>query len=290
MKKSLIALAVAGAMTVPVMAQADATLYGSFRISVADKEGTDLDVQDQASRVGIRANIDLGIDGVTGVAHGEWKVITADGADFGAGRLAYAGVKGDFGQVLVGQQWTQYYLDVVGVTDVTNRNGGPTQDIFRKSDMISYLSPNINGFKFSAQYQADGETTGGDDTDALWLTASYELNGFKLAVADVDDDSTAEDDRTAVALSYSANGLTVAFMQEDRDASGADDNKELAVSYKMNNTTFALIAADDGSSDDENTYVAEVSQQMGKGRVWLTVTEADADDSDEIAVGVRMDF
>ena len=34
MKKSLIALAVAGAMTAPMIAQADATLYGSFRIGL----------------------------------------------------------------------------------------------------------------------------------------------------------------------------------------------------------------------------------------------------------------
>jgi hypothetical protein len=281
-------------MTVPMMAQADATLYGSFRISVADRDGEDLDVRDQSSRIGIKANIDLGMDGVTGVAHGEWGVNTADGAGF-SGRLAYAGVKGDFGQVLVGQQWTQYYLDVVGVTDVTNRNGGPTQDLFRQQNLISYISPNMNGLKFSGQYQADGDGVDDNslaptntDTDKLYLTLSYEMNGFKGALANIDDGTTADADRTAYALSYSANGLTVAYMEEDRDS--ADDNSEYGVSYKMNNTTFVLLAQDDGSATDEMTYVAEVSQQMGKGRVWLTVTEADAVDSDEIAVGVRMDF
>ena len=38
MKKSLIALAVAGALTAPVIAQADATLYGSLRAKVVSAD------------------------------------------------------------------------------------------------------------------------------------------------------------------------------------------------------------------------------------------------------------
>ncbi|MGY8869897.1 MAG: hypothetical protein ACKVJE_05605, partial [Pseudomonadales bacterium] len=74
MKKSLIALAVAGALTAPMVAQADATLYGSLRLKVVAEENKDLDVADNASRIGIKGSVDTNIDGVKAIYRGEWKV------------------------------------------------------------------------------------------------------------------------------------------------------------------------------------------------------------------------
>ena len=59
MKKSLIALAVAGAMAAPMAAQADATLYGSLRIKVMDNDNVSTGVVDNFSRIGIKGSSDL---------------------------------------------------------------------------------------------------------------------------------------------------------------------------------------------------------------------------------------
>ncbi len=42
MKKSIIALAVAGAMTAPMVAQADATLFGQIRYDITKEDSTDV--------------------------------------------------------------------------------------------------------------------------------------------------------------------------------------------------------------------------------------------------------
>ncbi len=118
MKKSLIALAVAGALTAPMVAQADATLYGSLRIKLVDNDATNLDVQDNASRIGIRGSSDL-FSGAKAIFQFEQAVSTETGA-FSGGRLANLGMTGDFGTALFGRIWTPYYNWTGAQTDVSD--------------------------------------------------------------------------------------------------------------------------------------------------------------------------
>src|SRR5690554_386363 len=78
MKKSLIALAVAGAMTAPMVAQADATLYGSFRAGLAFQDDKSADLRDESSRIGIKGTVDLGLENTKGLFHWEANVSTTD--------------------------------------------------------------------------------------------------------------------------------------------------------------------------------------------------------------------
>ena len=311
MKKSLIALAVAGALTAPMVAQADATLYGSLRLKVVAEEKKDLDVADNASRIGIKGAVDTNIDGVKAIYHGEWKVngAGASEADFGAGRLAYVGLTGGFGTAAIGQQWTPEYSFVTGVVDILDGNSTAlTVDLFRASNVISYVTPNMGGFQAAlavvANHTDDSTTfavnkdTGavavgagpdGEDADSYHVAAKYAMAGFTGGVSYISNETADDMNRTAVSVSYAADALYVAALYQDKEA--LDDNQyELAGSYSFGNTKLLANFAKEG---DAKGYGIEVQQSLGKqARVFANYLEEneDAGDGDTFSAGMRVDF
>ena len=292
MKKSLIALAVAGALAAPMVAQADATLYGSLRVMVVDQEDSELDVADNSSRIGIKGSVDTGIDGVKAIYRGEWKVNTADGADFGAGRLAYVGLTGGFGTAAIGQQWTPYYTFVTGATDILDgKSTAPTQDVFRKGNAIAYVSPEMGGFQGALVAIAD-DNGNGEDVDHYNLAAKYSVAGFTVGASVLTFEDT-DKDMTAVSAAYAAGPLYVAALYQDKEA--ADVKQwELAGSYAFGDTKVLANYID--FDNDGNGFGLEVQQKLGKqSRVFANIYEVndDAEDmgkKDAISVGMRVDF
>lgn len=292
MKKSLIALAVAGALTAPMVAQADATLYGSLRLMVVAEDSKDLDVADNASRIGIKGSVDTNIDGVKAIYRGEWKVngAGADEANFGAGRLAYVGLTGGFGTAAIGQQWTPEYSFVTGSVDILDgKSTALTVDVFRASNVISYVTPNMGGFQGALAVVADGSTTNGEDADSYHLAAKYGMAGFTGGISYISNEAVDDANRTAVSVSYAADALYVAALFQDKEA--LDDNQyELAGSYAFGNTKLLANFAKEG---DAKGYGIEVQQTLGKqARVFANYLEEneDAGDGDTFSAGMRVDF
>jgi predicted porin len=299
MKKSIIALAVAGALTAPIVAQADATLYGSLRVKVENMKDQELNVADNASRIGIKGSVDTNIDGVKAIYQGEWKVNTADGAAFGAGRLAYVGLTGGFGTAAVGQQWTPYYSMVTGATDILDGNStAPTQGVGRLGNMIAYITPEMGGFKAAAGMIADNDADG-KDTDAYNIAASYTVAGFTAAASLLAIETAPDSDQTAVSLAYANGPVYVAALYQDFEA--LDDNAwELAGSYAFGDTK---LLANYTTLDSLKTYGVEVQHQLGKqARVFANYNVANNDaelaaaadflayNTDGLSVGMRVDF
>ncbi len=115
-KTSAIALAVAGAVAIPMAAQAD--IYANVRVGVdsTDYEGVnDIEVTSKASRVGFKSETDLG-NGLTGFGKFEWDVDMEGGSSIGL-RHRYVGLKGDMGSLTMGQTYHSYYNNVYGPTD-----------------------------------------------------------------------------------------------------------------------------------------------------------------------------
>ena len=128
MKKSILALAVAAALTAPLAAQADTILYGSARVSVDynDEGSTDpfdndngvWDVTNNSSRLGVLGSEDLG-GGLSAIYQYEFGVDVTDGGNLESNRPKYVGLKGGFGQISLGTQETPYY-HVAGIIDIFN--------------------------------------------------------------------------------------------------------------------------------------------------------------------------
>ncbi|WP_084629104.1 porin [Neptunomonas japonica] len=299
MKKSLIALAVAGALTAPMVAQADATLYGSLRLKVVAAEDKDLDVADNASRVGIKGSVDTNIDGVKAIYRGEWKVTggagTGNEANFGTGRLAYVGLTGGFGTAAIGQQWTPEYSFATGSVDILDGNSTAlTVDLFRAANVISYVTPNMGGFQGALAAVAD-DNANGEDADSYHLAAKYGMAGFTGAVSYISNEAAKDMNRTAVSLAYAADALYVAALIQDKEA--LDDNQyELAGSYAFGNTKLLANFAKEG---DAKGYGIEVQQTLGKQvRAFANYLEVNDDaaassfaqKADTFSAGMRVDF
>ena len=165
MKKSLIALAVAGAFAAPAFAAtSNVDVYGKLHMSVSvydDQNDVFEDIQfsSNASRIGFKGAEDLG-GGLSAI----WQIesgVNLDEQNGGvANRNSFVGLSGGFGTVLLGNHDTPLKLvgravDLFGDTIADSRNvlGGGSDT--RADNVLAYVSPNFSGFAFAAAYSTD---------------------------------------------------------------------------------------------------------------------------------------
>ena len=178
MNKSIIALAIAGAMAAPMVAQADATLFGEIRYDIDKVENTDVNSVISRIRIGVKGEetMDSGLTAgyyirLNGAANG--------GAVTTSKSTMY--VAGDFGKVIFGTQdspssavedraefglYSGEFVQVGG--DFTS--GG-----------IVYDSPSYNGLVFSAG-MGNVDTSDGTSHNAYSLAVKYDADNFGLAI------------------------------------------------------------------------------------------------------------
>lgn len=289
MKKSIIALAVAGALVAP-LAQADATLYGSLRLKVQSLDGAnELNVADNASRIGIKGSTEL-FSGAKGIF--QWEQSTSTETGLAGARLASVGFTGDFGTLNAGRQWSPFATWTIFPTDIVDNGAsgasGYAAGLHRLSNTVAYVSPNLSGFQVAAVIIADGDVTNGEDLDAYNLAAKYSAGGLTVAASHVGLEPSGLD-VNSVAASYSMDAVYVAarFQQDERNGAN-EDSYELAGSYTMGNTKLLANFVDDDNTADE-VWSVEVQQKLGKqARMFAAYSDQGA--SDGVEVGYRVDF
>lgn len=294
MKKSLIALAVAGAMTAPMIAQADATLYGSLRVKLVDTDNTNMDIADNSSRIGIKGSSDL-FSGAKAIYQFEQFINTEAGA-WGGGRLSYIGATGDFGTAQVGRMWTPYALWTVFTTDIvdngTSGDSGYIIGAHRTPETLAYISPNMGGFQFAgAALMTDDGANLEENVDVSHVAAKFDAAGFMAAVSYLGFEEGTYDDVVSAGLSYTMGDLYLGARYEDRDLVMADDQDawELAGSYTMGHTKLLANYIDDDIRDDA-MWSLEAQQKLGKqARVFASYVDY-GDDNDGVELGYRVDF
>ena len=174
MKKSLVALAVLAASGA-AMAQSSVTLFGVVDAGVTyqkfsgNDKGSKYGLSNSGnatSRLGFRGVEDLGgglkagfwlegaIQNDSGVASGGG----AAGPGFEFKRRSTVSLMGNFGEVRLGRELTAAYnavsqYDVFGQVGVGQHIGfGVAGSPFRESNMISYYTPNLSGFKAAINF------------------------------------------------------------------------------------------------------------------------------------------
>lgn len=202
MNKSAIALAVAAALAASASVQADTTLYGSARVSVdyIDRDGFkdddedgisstfgDLDgqwdVRNNSSRLGVKGSEDLG-GGLSAIYQYEFGVDMTEGGNLNSNRPKLVGLKGGFGQISMGTQWTPYY-NVLGVNDVFNSGLTYVENYigpFRKDNSVVYKTPNWGGFSLEGMGRFN-QDEGRDSFDDWQANALYENGPFLIGAA-----------------------------------------------------------------------------------------------------------
>jgi len=208
MKKSLIALAVAGAFAAPAAfaATANVDVYGRLNMFIEDSNGTNItpQVSDRQSILGFKGTEDLG-----GGLKAIWQIEqTISGNQDGVGgqtlanRNSFVGLSGGFGTFLMGRHDTPYKLatgrlDLFADT-VADYNGdggalssagkdGFTQLVMnahdhRSNNAVAYISPNFSGSSFAGAVvmtNRDGGTLASPqvvDNDANKMFDAYSLS------------------------------------------------------------------------------------------------------------------
>ena len=263
MKKSLIALAVAGVVSAPAFAAtSNVDVYGVMNIAIQDTDvaNSDMTILDNTSRIGFKGSEDLG-----GGLKAIWQIesgLGGNGAQMGGGtgagatgqatlatRNTFVGVSGGFGTALMGRHDTPYKLgtgslDIFGDTIGDYNLGRTGQSIVnnthdhRNGQALAYISPTFSGFHAAAAVvMSNGEQTNvlastsgapavnDKAIDAISMTGVY-ANGPLFVSLSYQDAKALKSKGTKLGLGYTMGDAKVGFVYEDiNNAPAGTDTK-----------------------------------------------------------------
>lgn len=176
MNKKLLTVAIGAALAVPMLAQAEVTVYGKAHVSwdyqmndtsSATAQDTFSYVSDNSSRIGVKASEDLG-DGMKALFQVEIAVPTDTAAAMTVNRNSYAGLSGGFGTIMLGK-YDSPFKEVGRIADLFNERVGDARNVIgnggigiaaetwdrRVSNMVRYASPTFGGMTLLAQYSGN---------------------------------------------------------------------------------------------------------------------------------------
>ena len=277
MQKKLIAAAVAGALATPV-AIADVAVSGSIRTGV-EYTGSEWQVADNFSRLRFKASSDLG-NGQSAYMGYEFRVNSAQGSIVTGNtqRLSYVGIKGDWGSLSLGSQWSTLFNTVGTFIDKSHRYGGTANTCiqYRMKDSVALMT-NLGGFSISADAQM---SAGGDDLDRATIGTNLNIGGVAIGAAWQDHGNN---DCTGIGASISLAGISLAggYVDQSNGANGFGINGSIAGIWLDYEETDA--AGSDG--------VITGNYAIGLGGGAKAIIELSNDGTDTKGIGMlRMDF
>jgi len=309
MKKTALSLAIAA--VIPAFAQAEKVeielpkFYGKVNVSVQATDEADTNISEvvsNASRLGVKGEIDLN-HGLQGVYKAEYETQVDDGDKDGetfAQRNIYAGIKGGFGQVIVGKFDTplkkaQKKVDLFNDLEGDIKSAITASDN-RASNSTQYSTPKLAGLTANVAHIASEDETVNDGTSA---SVTYSRDKIYAAVAydtDVEADGV---DVTRLVAQYSIAGIQLGGLWERQEVDGADDEQMgwvTSVAYKL--TSDIKLKAQYGESDivknQAKTYSLGVDYKLAKGaKAYAFATDeeyGETDSNEYYGVGLEYKF
>ncbi|MCJ8336986.1 MAG: porin [Pseudomonadales bacterium] len=224
MKKSIIALAVAGALTAPMVAQADATLFGQIRYDITKEDATDVVSDITRIRFGFKGEETMD-SGLTAGYFIRTNATATDGSVNIHKSTVY--VSGDFGKIVMGDGGNPNE----GVEDRTEF--GLYSGTFVHMDSgfsaggISFESANYNGLKFAVG-MGNVDTSDGQAGNAFGASVSYDADNWGVTVG-----AGQSADTVAVAETFTPDSTTTNASTAAVPASEGDSNYGVSVSGKV---------------------------------------------------------
>ncbi|SFM43967.1 Outer membrane protein (porin) [Ectothiorhodospira mobilis] len=328
MKKTVLAFAVAAAVAAPA-AMADTTLYGRMNLSL-DFVDNDADSSHQlasnSSRLGVRGSEELGM-GLKGIYQIEAGLYSSDADTDGDGvndesqtfgnsdltaRNTYLGLAGGFGELRLGKHDSAYktatlplnfFADTLGdMHHIAGQFDGADFSFYNRDDnTIVYMSPNLDGMRFLANYTTDKDDDTPDadanDRNAMSLAGTFEQGPMYLAVAyqQQNEYNTARDaDATGwkVGGTYDLGGFTLAAMYEnldsDQDAYGDRDMFHLGGKYAMGQAylmaSYSMADENDMDETGADMYALGAGYNLSqRTNMYATYAQVSNDDAAEYA-------
>ena len=262
MNKSIIALAIASLCSGSALAQSNVTIYGVVDAGLVREGGgpggsvTGVSSgMASGSRIGFKGKEDLG--GGTSV---NFVLENGFNADTGAagqggllfGRQAWVGLKGAFGAVSLGHQYSPYYKalrdvgDPFGAVSLAGRSGNLMATNTRTDNMVEYISPELYGLSADLAYGA-GETAGDSAKNRTLSSAlAYARGALKMQLAYNRIENAAATDSTRNTLlvaSYDFGVVTANLGHALNKGTGAADSKDDVVGVSVPFGAAKLLAS-----------------------------------------------
>jgi predicted porin len=288
MKKQLIAVGLAGLLTIPAVSfgaeMAGPSLYGSFRTGIIFGDG-DSDVSDIVSRWGIKGSHEVS-EGLTASYKYEAKMNTTSAVSSGDnGRLSNISLSGGFGTVSLGQIWSASAIHYGFAVDPSYYNGVFGGASYRQGNSVSYSSS-----AGDVSFQIDKVTGDGEKVEVGASAAFGPIGvGVGYSRSNVDESSF-----TGVAISAGAAGvnLTIGLGSSDSATGAESDTSILHVGGSLGDTgvSYALqVANSDGDGSDQNLIVLTNSLGSGASLIFEHLDPGGDGDSSSL-LGLKVDF
>jgi predicted porin len=291
LKKTILALAVAGVAAAPMMASAaghgpDSAVYGSMRYGVesVDAGGTTERVTrltNFGSRFGIKGETDLG-NGMT--AFGKWEAAMVGGGL----RDLQIGLKGDFGQVYAGDGINHTWDSYMSTDDTWWYGGQSHLNDGVQSNAITYMGgAGAVSFGITAQMTAQVDNANEEAIDAIEIVVAFDAGPVNIALGMTDVKTSPVDTEAVTGLVVKGAagdfGYKVDFQSQGAASGSTDDD---ASSFQLQGS-FGSFYAQYGSSDDgaigaasatPTNLVLGYTQTLGpKTLVWYEFISQDFD-------------
>ena len=275
MQKKLIAVAIAGALAAPA-AIADVAVSGSIRTGV-EYTGSEWQVADNYSRLRFKSSSDLG-NGQSAYMGYEFRVNSAQGSIVTGNtqRLSYVGIKGDWGSLSLGSQWSTLFNTVGTFIDPSHRYGGTGNTCvqYRMKDSVAFTTQ-----AGPVWVMADAQmSAGGDDLDRATIGGTFSVGGASVGAAWQDHGAS---DCTGVGASMSIGGVSLSGGY----TSTQNGNNGFGINAKIAGIWIDYEEAGDGDGAITGNYA------VGLGGGAKAIIELHNNGTDTKGIGMlRMDF
>ena len=301
-KKSALALAVGTAMVAPA-AMADISITGSVRAGVVadDSSVQDFALRSVGSRFIMSASEDIG-GGLTGIGRievginpdstsGGGRTTTGRDAGFDRTRQIWGGLKGGFGTVKIGAQYSAFYDTVTSKGDIAWWGSCFIEFECAREPTVLKYSGGVGGFGFTASVQgveaSNDNNQSDEELDEIEAGVSYQFGPAKIGAAIALDEDFNGDQGTLIGLSatgsFSGVGLSLVLQSADEDfANDTDDNTVVTVTGTFAGF-YALFTSLDTSGPTPTNFTLGYQWNIAKKTLmYFEFQQLDADDgSDE---------
>jgi len=309
MKKTMIAMAVAGVVAAP-MASAEVSISGVVEQTFIDDDAnTNGWSATTFNMLNFSASEDLG-NGMTAFA--KFNFLERDGTTGTTNNGDnVVGLSGDFGTVIAGtmEDFTEgkamSRLSMNGPAEIEADNN----NALRTAGGMAYVSPSVSGFTVGLAGFADASTSGSNNIDAsdmmihyvngpldIMLTQEKQHAGGSLTTSSETDQTT-----TVMGASYTMGDIKVGLMSIDTEGAegvSADDSTDTAMrlDYTMGNNVFTVASINDesktsGTASEVDITAAEVKHNLSaRTNVYIGFQDHETDNNDKSYVGLVHKF
>jgi len=302
--KHILASVILSSLSVSAVA-ADITLYGKANLTVQssdDGEGSFTEVKSNASRIGLKGSHALE-DGLEVVYNAEFQVdLDGDSDKNITSRNQYVGLRGDFGEVLVGKNDT-VLKKAQGKIDLFSDLNGDIKTLWkgenRLSDTITYKSPKFSGVQLGVTYIAEDDV---DGENGVSLSATYgdaKLKKSDLFASVAVDSEVNGYDVIRAAVQGKVAGITLGAIVQTQEnvATGQElDGFVVSAKYSVKKLTYKaqVQTANFDDGDDQTGMTVGVDYKLAKStKLFAFYTNFDLDtqeDNEYLAVGIEYKF